>query len=112
MTAPGTILLAKMLVPETEKPLTAGRVEMAEMEHDANMLGAISRGTIDGLHLALNVAAMLISFIALIYLVDGMFRRRAQPARFARHCVVSFEPRADFRLGFCPDRMADRHSLA
>ena len=40
MTAPGTILIAKMLVPETEKPLTAGRVEMAEMEHDANALGA------------------------------------------------------------------------
>ena len=37
------------------------------------MLGAISRGTIDGLHLALNVAAMLISFIALIYLLDGCF---------------------------------------
>ena len=73
MTAPGTILLAKMLVPETEKPLTAGRVEIADMEHDANILGAISRGTLDGLHLALNVAAMLISFIALIYLLDGCF---------------------------------------
>ena len=65
--------LAKILVPETEKPLTAGRVEMAEIERDVNVLGAISRGTIDGLHLALNVAAMLISFIALIYLVDGCF---------------------------------------
>jgi CNT family concentrative nucleoside transporter len=73
MTAPGTILLAKILVPETEKPLTAGRVENVQMERDANILGAISRGTIDGLHLALNVAAMLISFIALIYLVDGCF---------------------------------------
>jgi concentrative nucleoside transporter, CNT family len=73
MTAPGTILIAKMLVPETEKPLTAGHVEMAQMERDVNALGAISRGTIDGLHLALNVAAMLVSFIALIYLVDGCF---------------------------------------
>src|SRR5229473_1236758 len=73
MTAPGTILLAKMLVPETEKPLTAGRVEVVPMERDTNILGAISRGTVDGLHLALNVAAMLISFIALIYLVDGCF---------------------------------------
>jgi CNT family concentrative nucleoside transporter len=73
MTAPGTILIAKMLVPETEKPLTSGRVEMAAMEHDVNALAAISRGTSDGLHLALNVAAMLVSFIALIYLVDGCF---------------------------------------
>jgi CNT family concentrative nucleoside transporter len=73
MTAPGTILLAKILVPETEKPLTAGRVEIADMERDTNILAAISRGTVDGLHLALNVGAMLISFIALVYLVDGCF---------------------------------------
>jgi CNT family concentrative nucleoside transporter len=73
MTAPGTILISKVLVPETEMPLTMGKVEMAEIEHDTNALAAISRGTVDGLHLALNVAAMLISFIALIYLVDGCF---------------------------------------
>lgn len=72
MTAPGTLLLSKMLVPETETPITAGRVEMGVIEKDPNALGALSRGTIDGLHLALNVAAMLISFIALIYLCDGI----------------------------------------
>ena len=72
MTAPGTLLMAKMLVPETEQPLTAGRVEMPEMEKESNFLGAISRGTVDGLHLALNVGAMLISFIALLYLVNGI----------------------------------------
>ena len=73
MTAPGTILLSKMLVPETETPLTSGKVVMAHTERDANSLGAISRGTSDGLNLAINVGAMLISFIALIYLVDGIF---------------------------------------
>ena len=73
MTAPGTILLAKMLVPETQIPVTSGRVEMAPLERDTNALGAISRGTIDGLNLAVNVGAMLITFIALIYLVDGIF---------------------------------------
>ena len=73
MTAPGTILIAKVLVPETEHPLTAGKVEMANIERDTNALGAIARGTVDGLHLALNVAAMLISFIALVYLVDACF---------------------------------------
>ena len=72
MTAPGTLLMAKMLVPETEQALTAGRVEMPEMEKESNFLGAISRGTVDGLHLALNVGAMLISFIALLYLVNGI----------------------------------------
>jgi CNT family concentrative nucleoside transporter len=85
MTAPGTVLMAKMLVPETEQPLTAahqkGRggasspkaIEAVEQPREENVLGAISRGTIDGLHLALNVAAMLISFLALIALVDGIF---------------------------------------
>ena len=73
MTAPGTILLSKMLVPETEVPKTSGRVQMADLERDTNALGAISRGTLDGLNLALNVGAMLITFIALIYLVDGLF---------------------------------------
>ncbi len=73
MTAPGTILLSKIIVPETEVPVTSGRVEMAPLEKDTNALGAISRGTIDGLNLAVNVGAMLITFIALIYLVDGLF---------------------------------------
>jgi CNT family concentrative nucleoside transporter len=72
MTAPGTLLMAKMLVPETEQPLTAGRVEMPEMEKESNILGAIARGTVDGLHLALNVGAMLITFIALLALLNAM----------------------------------------
>src|SRR5262252_5819588 len=72
MTAPGTLLMAKMLVPETEEPLTAGQVHMPEMEKEPNVLGAISRGTIDGLGLALNVGAMLITFIALLALVNAM----------------------------------------
>ena len=66
MTAPGTILLAKMLVPETETALTAGVVKVEVERADPNVLGAAARGTSDGLHLLLNVAAMLISFLALI----------------------------------------------
>src|SRR5271156_3611745 len=72
MTAPGTLLMAKMLVPETEVPLTAGRVEMPPGEKEANILGAIARGTVDGLHLALNVGAMLIVFLALLALLNAM----------------------------------------
>ena len=75
MTAPGTILIAKMLVPETEQPLTAGRmkIDVAELEgHPANVLDAATKGTTDGLFLALNVAAMLISFLAIIALLDGV----------------------------------------
>jgi CNT family concentrative nucleoside transporter len=73
MTAPGTIMLSKMFVPETEIPVTSGLVKLPTLERDANALAAISRGTVDGLNLALNVGAMLITFIALIYLVDGIF---------------------------------------
>jgi CNT family concentrative nucleoside transporter len=76
MTAPGTLLMAKMLVPETEQPRTAGRVVMSEdeekTEKEENLLGAVARGTTDGLHLALNIAAMLISFLALIALTNGV----------------------------------------
>ncbi len=76
MTAPGTIVMAKMLVPETENPKTAGRVVMSEEEVETekkeNVLGAVARGTTDGLNLALNVAAMLISFLALIALLNGI----------------------------------------
>jgi CNT family concentrative nucleoside transporter len=77
MTAPGTLLMAKMLVPETEQAKTAGKVVMSadeeKTEKEQNLLGAIARGTTDGLHLALNIAAMLISFLALIALTNGIF---------------------------------------
>ncbi len=75
MTAPGTIVIAKMLVPETEQPLTAGTGHLDKIkfeERGANVLDAAAKGTIDGLHLALNVAAMLISFLALVALMDGI----------------------------------------
>jgi concentrative nucleoside transporter, CNT family len=72
MTAPGTLLMAKMLVPETEQPLTAGRVQMPEAQKESNVLGAIARGTVDGLHLALNVGAMLIVFLAFLALLNAI----------------------------------------
>ncbi len=75
MTAPGTILVAKMLVPEMESPATMGVVHVPKSEEhkNENLLGAIARGTIDGGQLAFNVAIMLISFIALISLLNAIF---------------------------------------
>jgi CNT family concentrative nucleoside transporter len=72
MTSPGTILMAKMLVPETEVPATEGKVVIPkdEQHKDENLIGAIARGTIDGGKLAMNVAIMLISFLALVALLD------------------------------------------
>jgi CNT family concentrative nucleoside transporter len=74
MTAPGTILVAKMLVPETEVPATQGTVSMppSEEHKDENFFGAIARGTIDGGQLAFNVAIMLISFVALVGLFNAI----------------------------------------
>jgi concentrative nucleoside transporter, CNT family len=70
MTAPGAILLSKILVPETHVPETLGTVGKTEEAADANVLDAAARGTRDGLHLALNIGAMLISFLALVELVN------------------------------------------
>ena len=74
MTSPGTILISKMLVPETDVPATEGRVVIPkdELHKDENLIGAIARGTIDGGKLALNVAIMLISFLALVALLDSL----------------------------------------
>jgi len=74
MTSPGTILMAKMLVPETEVPATEGRVVIPKEEahKEENLIGAIARGTIDGGKLAWNVGIMLISFLALVALLDSL----------------------------------------
>ena len=72
MTAPATIMLAKMLNPETGKPETAGRVDVKIEKPGVNIIDAAARGAGDGLHLALNVAAMLIAFLALIAMMNGV----------------------------------------
>jgi concentrative nucleoside transporter, CNT family len=70
MTAPGTLMMAKIFVPETEEPETMGSVKLKIEKTDVNVIDAAGRGTSEGLALALNVGAMLISFMALIALVN------------------------------------------
>lgn len=72
MSAPAALLFAKIMVPERAKPLTAGRVQMPEMERQTNVIDAAAAGTRDGLKLAVNVGAMLLAFIALIALVNAL----------------------------------------
>jgi CNT family concentrative nucleoside transporter len=72
MTAPGTIMMAKMFVPEVEVPKTMGSVKLQVETTDVNVIDAAGRGTGEGLHLALNVGAMLISFLALIALLNAL----------------------------------------
>jgi CNT family concentrative nucleoside transporter len=73
MTAPGTIMMAKILEPETETPQTLGGAKVDIPRIDVNVVDAAARGTTDGLHLMLNVIAMLISFVALVALANGAF---------------------------------------
>ena len=71
MTAPATIMLAKMFLPETERPVTAGNVQVEVEKPGVNIIDAAARGAGDGLQLALNIGGMLIAFIALIALANG-----------------------------------------
>ena len=73
MTAPGTIMMAKLLEPETETPETYGKVKLDIPRTDVNVVAAAARGTGEGLQLMLNVIAMLIAFIALVALLNGIF---------------------------------------
>lgn len=72
MTAPGCIMLAKIIVPETGKPETYGRLPNESSQEDQNLIDAAARGTSEGLFLALNVGAVLIAFIGLIALANGI----------------------------------------
>ena len=72
MTAPGTLMMAKLFVPETGRPETSGTVKLDVEQTDVNVIDAAGRGTGEGLHLAMNVGAMLISFLALVALVNAI----------------------------------------
>jgi CNT family concentrative nucleoside transporter len=72
MTAPGTIMMSKLFQPETETPETYGNVKLDIPKTDVNLVDAAARGTGEGLHLMLNVIAMLVSFIALVALTNGL----------------------------------------
>jgi concentrative nucleoside transporter, CNT family len=71
MAAPATLVIAKILVPETGQPLTLGTVRIEVEQTTANVIDAAASGAADGLRLALNVGAMLLAFIALIALINA-----------------------------------------
>ncbi len=73
MTAPGTVMMAKLFEPETEVPETYGKVKLDLPKTDVNLLDAAARGTGEGLALMLNVIAMLVAFVALVALLNGGF---------------------------------------
>ncbi|AMJ57629.1 MULTISPECIES: nucleoside transporter C-terminal domain-containing protein [Stenotrophomonas] len=71
MAAPATLVVAKLLVPETGTPLTRGTVKMEVEKTSSNIIDAAAGGAADGLRLALNIGAMLLAFIALIALLNA-----------------------------------------
>ena len=73
MTAPATIMLAKIFEPEIDTPVTAGRIDIKLETTAVNIIDAAAQGAGDGLQLCLNIAAMLIAFLALIAMVNGIF---------------------------------------
>jgi concentrative nucleoside transporter, CNT family len=93
MTAPGAIMMSKIIVPEVEQPKTGGDVDIVVPKQDVNVIDAAGRGAIEGLHLSLNVAGMLIAFVALVALVNGIFA--------AFHAYAWWFPQSlDLVLGF------------
>ncbi len=70
MSAPASLVVAKIMVPETEESVTMGKVRLEIPREDANILDAACRGATEGLKLALNVAAMLIAFVSLVALLN------------------------------------------
>ena len=72
MAIPGTIIISKIIYPETEEPKAMCDATATYEQHTGNMLDAISQGTSDGLWLALNIGAMLISFLALLGVLNNI----------------------------------------
>ncbi len=82
MSAPAAIVMAKILVPETGKPETAGNVTMAIERTEINGIEAAAAGAADGLKLALNVGAMLLAFLCLLALINGILGWLGHPSIF------------------------------
>lgn len=72
MSAPATMIVAKILIPEQETPLTKGTVRIKTEKTHSNVIDAAAAGASDGVKLAINITAMLIAFIALIALINAV----------------------------------------
>ena len=71
ISAPAALLISKLMIPETERSMTMGQVELAIEEKRANLVDAATSGALDGMKLTLNVVAMLIAFLGLVALIDA-----------------------------------------
>jgi CNT family concentrative nucleoside transporter len=79
MSAPAALAVSKLFYPETEKPKTTGELTIQIEQTHANAIDAATAGALDGLKLALNVAAMLIAFLGLVALINAILGWIGQP---------------------------------
>jgi len=79
MSAPAAIVMAKIMIPETKVPKTAGGAKITIPTHSINVVDAAASGAGDGLRLALNVAAMLMAFLSLVYMINFFLMRGLTP---------------------------------
>jgi CNT family concentrative nucleoside transporter len=108
LSAPATLVIAKVMVPEREVPETARTFAMNDERPDTNLMGAAARGASEGMQLAINVAAMLIAFVALTAMVDwslGFVSLAGEPLSLARALGWAFTPIA-FAMGIPWDEAA------
>ena len=79
MSAPAALVLAKMVIPETQESQTAGTVKLEIEKESVNIIDAAASGALVGLRLAANVGAMLLAFVALVALVDFLLLKLSEP---------------------------------
>ncbi|MDX1501283.1 MAG: nucleoside transporter C-terminal domain-containing protein [Thermoanaerobaculia bacterium] len=109
MSAPAALVIGKIIYPETEHSETAGDVKLPEIDSGGNVIEAASNGITDGLKLAVNVAAMLIGFIALIAVVDvilnwadSLIDGRWLGGEYVAYEAVGLSPAVGEYLGWFP----------
>jgi CNT family concentrative nucleoside transporter len=100
MAAPATMVVAKMLMPETGEPVTMGTVRMKIEKTHSNVIEAAAGGAADGAKLAINVAAMLIAFIALIALINALLGYVGDITGLSAVCVAHFSKPLSLELLF------------
>jgi concentrative nucleoside transporter, CNT family len=105
MAAPCGLYLSKLLLPEMEQPATGGRISLTVERHHVNAIDAAAGGASDGLSLALNVAAMLIAFLAFIALLDALLGWAWTGLTLAQVFSTLFAPVA-FLMGVPPGDVA------
>jgi CNT family concentrative nucleoside transporter len=100
MSAPATMLIAKILIPETGEPLTKGTVKLKIEKMHSNVIEAAASGASDGVKLAINVAGMLIAFIALIAMFDYLLVSFGYMTNLNAYCQQHFGQNLSLELLF------------